>query len=119
MSDCIFIEELRVPASIGVYEWEKLVQQELIIDCSLELSLSAAGASDQLDDTVSYADVAQAYMELIQSQHHDLLEHLADKLVAKTFDTFAVTAVELKISKPSAVPEAKSVGIRIRRTRPE
>ena len=119
MSDIIFIEGLKVPASIGIFEWERQVKQDLIIDCQLRLSLAQAGVRNDINDTVSYAEVASQFVQLIEEQHHDLIEHLADRLVSHAFRSFPIEQIKLKLAKPSAVPTAASVGIIIERERPE
>lgn len=119
MSDIIFIEGLKVPASIGIFEWERQVKQDLIIDCQLRFSLATAGTSNDINDTVSYAEVANQFVQLIEEQHHDLLEHLAERMVSLVFRLFPIEQIELKLAKPSAVPNAASVGIIIKRERSE
>ena len=117
MRDIIFIEGLSVSASIGIFDWEKRVKQDLVIDCRMPYSLSKAGKTNSINDTVSYADVARELVAIVTSKHHDLLEHLAEELVAHIFRLFPVDHIELKLAKPGAVPEAKSVGIIIERSR--
>lgn len=117
MHDIIFIEGLSVSASIGIFDWEKRVKQDLIIDCKMPYSLTKAGQTNNINDTVSYAEVANAIIAIVTSKHHDLLEHLADEITANIFSTFPIDHIELKLAKPGAVPEAKSVGIIVERTR--
>lgn len=119
MSDIIFIEGLEVMASVGIFDFEKETKQALIIDCKLSYSLDNAGKSNDIADTVSYAEVAATYTQLIEAQHHDLLEHLAERLITETFKRYPVSAIELKLAKPAAVPSAKNVGIILQRTRPQ
>ena len=80
-------------------------------------SLTKAGQTNNINDTVSYAEVANAIIAIVTSKHHDLLEHLADEITANIFSTFPIDHIELKLAKPGAVPEAKSVGIIVERTR--
>ncbi len=117
MQDIIFIERLSVSALIGIFEWEKRVEHDLVIDCRMPYSLAKAGQTNSISDTVSYAEVANAIIAIVTSKHHDLLEHLADELIAHIFSEFPVDHIELKLAKPGAVPEAKSVGIIIKRSR--
>jgi len=117
MSDIIFIEGLQVEASIGIFDWEKQTKQSLIIDCKLSYALDKAGKSNDIADTVSYAEVAGTFTRLIEEQHHDLLEHLAERLIYATFEEYPVDTIELKLSKPAAVASAQNVGIILQRTR--
>ena len=117
MSDVIFIEGLSISASIGIFDWEKRVKQDLIIDCRLPFSLSKAAHSNSIHDTVSYAEVANEIITLVKSKHFDLLEQLAEELTTHIFRLFPVNHIELKLAKPAAVKEARSVGIIIERSR--
>lgn len=118
MNDSVFIEGLKIPASIGIFDWEKVTIQNLYIDCEVELPLSRAGLSDSIDDTLSYAELANFIYELVSSRHYDLIEHLAEHLIAEAFERFPGEVIHIKISKPGAVPEAKNVGIKLSRARP-
>jgi dihydroneopterin aldolase len=74
------ISDLRVLAPVGVLAEEHGRLQPLSIDCELEVDLTKAGASDALDDTVNYADVAEGAVAIIQARHHELLESLGDEI---------------------------------------
>lgn len=115
--DIVFIEQLEVDASIGVFDWEREVKQKLILDLELQGDFSKAMVSDGLEDAIDYAKVCEVMREIVLQKHHDLLEHLAGKILDALFETFPCKALKLKIAKPGAVKEAKSVGITVSRVR--
>ena len=117
MNDMIFIEELSVAASIGVFEWEKRITQTLHFDVELSVDLTTAGQSDDMKDTVCYAKVSETIIAVTQRQHHDLLESLANHIFTELFKTSSIHTISLKISKPGAVKAARNVGIKMIRTR--
>jgi len=80
VSDRVVISDLRVLAPVGVLEEEHGRLQPLSIDCELEIDLTRAGASDALDDTVNYAEVAEGAVAIVEAKHHELLESLADEI---------------------------------------
>ena len=57
--DKIFVKGLEVTCVIGVWEWERQIQQKLIIDLEMGWDISTAAQTDQLEDTLSYKDVAK------------------------------------------------------------
>ena len=117
--DTIFIHQLRVEAVIGVYDFEKEKPQPLLLDFELKVDLHAAGKSDDLTETVDYAEVAQQVIKHIQQTRYELLEALAEALCQLLFQKFAgIEAITLTLFKPEAVNEAETVGIRIERQRP-
>lgn len=113
--DTIFIEKLSFLASIGVFEWEKQVKQTLVLDIELSTNIRPAAATDDLNLTLNYAAISEQVILLAQSQHHDLIETLAEKLAAMLLENFNTQQVTLTLRKPNAVPAAGSVGIKITR----
>jgi len=110
----ILIEALTVDASIGVFDWEKVVRQSLVLDLRLRVRMESAGRSDAIADALSYAEVSDKLQHWIQNKHHDLLEYLGYQLLERVYDTYPeVTEIELAIRKPGAVPTAKAVGIQL------
>lgn len=117
--DSIFIENLSFLASIGVFEWEKQFEQKLELDIELSTDIRPAAANDDLNLTLNYAAISELVINLAQSQHHDLIETLAEKIAAKLLQEFNTQQVSLTLRKPSAVPAAASVGVKITRQRQE
>lgn len=116
-SDLVFVNGLSIDASIGVYEWEKKIKQRLDFDIELGCSLQTAGISDDVNDTVCYATICEVLASIVHSQHFDLLEALAEQICSTLLTQFPIEYVTLRIHKPGAVPNTKSVGIQIHRLR--
>jgi dihydroneopterin aldolase len=113
--DIIFIEELCVPASIGVFDWEKDIRQDLFFDIEIRYAFDRASQTDDIQDTVSYADVSKHVIDVVNRRHYELLENLVEEVAKDLLATFDIESIEIKLSKPGAVPEARNVGVRIRR----
>ncbi len=114
MSDRIRIADLRASGIIGVHEWERNTPQELRLHIDLYLDLSAAGASDELAQTIDYSAVAARVRELVAQLQARLIEHLAAQIAQRLLDEFPLTALEIQVDKPDAVPGA-TVSVRLRR----
>ncbi|SFX24665.1 dihydroneopterin aldolase [Marinospirillum alkaliphilum] len=119
MQDVIFIHNLQLLASIGVFDWEKQLLQKLEVDVELLTDIRPAASSEQLHQTLDYAAISQRLMQLVQSQHHDLIETLAERMAACLLAEFNTPQVTLTLRKPGAVPAATTVGVRICRQRQE
>ncbi len=117
--DSIFIEKLSFLASIGVFEWEKQFEQKLELDIELSTDIRPAAANDDLNLTLNYAAISELVIQLAKAEHHDLIETLAEKIAAKLLQEFNTQQVSLTLRKPSAVPAAASVGVKITRQRQE
>jgi len=83
----------------GVFDFEKAHGQEFLIDAEVTV---AATSSDDLANTLSYADLADALVADAKLHPVDLLETLAQRLLAVTFGFEAVTKAKITVHKPNA-----------------
>ncbi|WP_266180559.1 dihydroneopterin aldolase [Dyella humicola] len=117
--DIVFIEDLRIDAVIGIYDWERRVRQTLSFDIEMAFDNSVPAASDDIALTLNYKDVSKRLIDYVSASSFGLVETLAERCAAIIREEFGVSWVRLKLSKPGAVRGAKAVGVRIERgTRP-
>lgn len=76
----IKISGLKLYAHHGVLEFEKQLGQEFLIDAEV---LVTAGVKDKLEESVSYADLAELLVSDAKSNPVDLIETLALRLQQK------------------------------------
>jgi len=76
----IVIAGLRELGVHGVLPEEQARPQPFEIDVELEVDLTAAGESDELDDTVDYSAVSEAASRVVKSERYHLLERLATRI---------------------------------------
>ena len=114
--DIVFIKQLQVDTIIGVYDWEKIIQQSLFLDISLHCDHRAAAASDDIKLTLDYAVIAEKVTQLITQQPIELIETVAERVAQMLLAEFATSKVEVTVSKPGAVPKAQTVGVHIVRS---
>lgn len=115
--DTIFIRELRAPAWIGVYEWEKLQPQTLELDIEIGLDTHAAGASDNIRDTVDYGRVVERIRADLGETHFKLLEALAEHIAHLLLHDFAACWVRVSVAKIAHMRGVRMVGVCITRER--
>jgi len=113
--DKIFVQGLEVECVIGVWEWERQIKQRLIIDLEMAWDISRAAASDQLEDTLSYKDVAKQVSAYVIETQANLVERLAEGIATLLIDEFQVVWCKVRINKRSAVTGARDVGVQIER----
>lgn len=112
--DSIFIDNLAVKTRIGVYEWEQRIEQKLLISLAIDVgtAFDTAAQTDNVEQTLSYAWLAEALTSRIQKTQHALLETLIVELGEWVTSLDGVEAYRLTIRKPGAVADAESVGVR-------
>ncbi len=87
----------------GVEPEERRLGQRFIVDLGLELDLRPAGQSDELDETVNYADVWRAARAVVEGPSVRLIERLGELLAARLLADFPpVRAVHVRVEKPWA-----------------
>lgn len=115
--DIISIKELKIPTIIGTYNWERQIQQTLILDIDINCNVQAAANSNQLELTCDYAKLVERIKEFTSINSFNLLETLAERMANLLLDEFALQWIKLRIAKPGAIANAKEVAICIERTR--
>ncbi|WP_145523084.1 bifunctional dihydroneopterin aldolase/7,8-dihydroneopterin epimerase [Yersinia rohdei] len=113
--DIVFIEELSVITTIGVYDWEQTIQQKLVFDIEMGWDNRKAAGSDDVNDCLSYADISEAVIKHVEAQRFALVERVAEEISALLLQQFKSPWVRIKVSKPGAVAQARNVGVVIER----
>lgn len=84
-------------------------------DCAA--SRCQAADSDQIGDTVNYADVVEDLRASFAHQRHRLLERLVDAVASRILARFPVFRVRVRVAKLGILPEVAQVGVEIIRSR--
>lgn len=103
MTDHILVERIAVFAYHGVLAEEARIGQRFYISLDCALDLRAAGRSDEVSQTVSYADLTATVIRIATERRFALIEALAEAIAGEILDGFPlVDAVEVRVDKPSA-----------------
>ncbi|WP_159655564.1 bifunctional dihydroneopterin aldolase/7,8-dihydroneopterin epimerase [Vibrio atypicus] len=113
--DKVFIEQLEVITTIGVYDWEQEIKQKLVLDIEMAHDNRPAGKSDDVVDALDYSQVSQAVLEHIEGGRFLLVERVAEEIAELIMARFSVPWIKIRLTKPGAVPQAKGVGVVIER----
>ena len=97
----ILISNLTMKASIGVYEHEKQFKQKIIVNIELLLSNDSEPKQDNLESTQDYSQFRKCLIDIIQSQHFQLLEILVEKIHSNLMLNTYVIGAKVNISKPN------------------
>jgi dihydroneopterin aldolase len=117
MADRILISGIRELGVHGVLPEEQLRPQPFEIDLELVVDLTAAGESDDLDDTVDYSAVCEAVSRVVASEQYRLLERLASRIAEVCCADPRVEGVVVNVRKlhPPVRAMLDSVGVRLER----
>ena len=115
MQDIIFINELRIETVIGIFDWERLIKQTVILDIELATDIRKAAESDHIDDTIDYKNLTKTIIAFVEESEFQLVERLAEEVCALVRNEFGVPWIRLRLNKPGALRGARDVGILIER----
>ena len=103
MKTKLFINNLEVFANHGLFEEENRLGQKFIFSIKCELDYKKALFSDEMTDSISYADIADVVVGTATSNTYNLLERLAGEILKNIFEKFPqIKNVKLEINKPAA-----------------
>ncbi len=113
--DKVFIEQLEVITTIGVYDWEQQIKQKLVLDIEMAHDNKPAGKSDDVQDALDYSQVSEAVLNHIENGRFLLVERVAEEIAELIMQRFSVPWIKIRLAKPGAVPQARAVGVVIER----
>ena len=115
--DRIHVRDLLLRCVIGVREWEREGRQNVMLNITLHADLRAAGASDELEDTVDYVGIKKRVIDLVEGSSFRLIEALAQAVAECCLAEPRVQRVDVLLEKPGALRFARTVAVEITRER--
>ena len=113
--DIVFIEQLSIITTIGVYDWEQDIEQKLVLDIEMGWDNKRASMSDNVEYCLDYARVSNAIINHVSHKKFGLVERVAEEVAQLLLNQFKCPWVRIKVVKPGAVARALQVGVIIER----
>ena len=119
-SDKIILAGLAFYGYHGVMLEENNLGQRFRIDLELGIDMKAASQSDDVSDTISYADIYERVKLAFEERRFKLIEALGHHIIVRLFENFQqIEWVRIKVRKPEAplpivVGEAAIEMVRVR-----
>ena len=113
MTDKIFIQKLEVFCIIGTLLRERKKKQKVVIDLEFSAPVKKAARRDNLKDALNYQEIAGRATVFVSKSRFYLVETLAERLAETMLKEFKLKDLRLRISKPDAIRNARSVGVEI------
>ncbi|WP_124949407.1 dihydroneopterin aldolase [Sulfuriferula thiophila] len=113
--DTLFLRDFRLQMIIGIYEWERKVPQTVQLDLEIGLPHSRACQTDDVADSINYADVAQRIRDTIAQRDFNLVEALAEHVAQVVLTEFGSPWIKVCVTKLAVVRGIKQLGICIER----
>ena len=100
MTDTVSIRDLRVPAVIGVHDWEREIEQTLVFAVDMAADVAKAAASDRIADALDYSSVAQTVRDVIIQGEFQLIETAAERVARRLLADYELGWVRVEVAKP-------------------
>jgi len=113
--DIVFIQDLKIDAIVGIFDWEREVPQVLSVDVHLASDVLPAAKSANIEDALDYGAVASRVRDFIVASKFLLLETLVEDTAAMIMREFNVPWVRLRCKKLQVLQDADGVGVEIER----
>ena len=113
--DKIYVEDLRVKATIGIFDWEKKIQQDVSISYEIPHDNVKAAKADAIEATTDYKSITKGIISFVENNKFELVETFAEKIAEMVIKDFNIDEIRLRVSKPGALRFSKDVGVIIER----
>ncbi|UOF91844.1 dihydroneopterin aldolase [Fodinisporobacter ferrooxydans] len=103
----------------GVLPEENALGQRFTVDVVLCQSLQNAGRTDQIKETVNYAEVYEIVERIVAEKRFQLIETVAEVIASEILSTYAVVSVDVRVAKehPPIPGHIRQVAVSIHRMR--
>lgn len=109
----VFIRDLVLMCSIGVYDHEHEAPQRIRVN--LDLTVSESHHNDNIDNVVCYEQVSNKVRDIVNGDHTNLCETLAEKIAASCLEDIRVHCARIRVEKLDVFEDIASVGVEIER----
>ena len=99
-TDWIHLEGMAFYGYHGADPAEQQLGQRFIVDLSVAYDLRRAGETDDLQDTVNYAQLYRLTRDIVEGPSCRLIEAVAARIAAAVLDRTPVAAVRVRLRKP-------------------
>ena len=113
----VFIKDFIIKEIIGIHEHEKIKKQKIKFNIVLYINQSSVPDEKDIKSIVDYEKITNKLENLTKSKKYNFLESLAEDSFKEIFEDKRINSATIKIEKPEAIKNAKSVGVEVFKTR--
>ena len=116
--DTIKLERIQLFGNHGVFAEENKLGQRFYVSLEMKLDLRTAGATDNLEETVNYAEAYELVKSVVEGETFKLIEALAETLATRLLDAYAkIQEVTVRVVKPHPPFDIVFDGVTVELTR--
>ncbi len=113
----VFIKDFIIEEIIGIHQHEKIRKQKIKFNIVLDVNQNSLPNEKDIKSIVDYEKITNKLENLSKSKKYNFLESLAEDSFKEIFEDKRINSATIKIEKPEAIKNAKSVGVEVFKTR--
>ena len=113
----VFIKDFIIEEIIGIHKHEKIEKQKIKFNIILDINQNSLPDEKNIKSIVDYEKITNKLENLTRSKKYNFLESLVEDSFKEIFEDERINSVTIKIEKPEAIKNAKSVGVEVFKTR--
>jgi len=103
----IFIRDLRIQVSIGIYDFELARPQAVVVNVDLCLAPPEKAADDKIANVLNYDVIHDGIVGLAKSRHFNLQETLVDAILDLCMAERQVVEARVSTEKPDVYEDCR------------
>ena len=113
----VLIKDFLVNEIIGIHKHEKINKQKIIFNIIVDVNQNTLPDENNLSSVVDYEKITNKIENLVKNNNYNFLESLAEDSFKEIFEDKRINSAKIRIEKPDAIKNAKSVGVEVFKTR--
>ena len=113
----VFIKDFIIEEIIGIHKHEKIKKQKIKFNIVLDVNQNSLPDEKNIKSIVNYEKITNKLENLTRKKKYNFLESLVEDSFKEIFEDERINSVTIKIEKPEAIKNAKSVGVEVFKTR--
>ena len=113
----VLIKDFIIYEIIGIHNHEKINKQKIIFNIVIDVNQNIFPDENNLSSIVDYEKITNKLENLTKYKNYNFLESLAEDSFKEIFEDNRINSIKIKIEKPDAIQNAKSVGVEVFKSR--
>ena len=113
----VLIKNFIIYEIIGIHQNEKINKQKIIFNIVINVNQNIFPDENNLASIVDYEKITNKLKNLAKNKKYNFLESLAEDSFSEIFKDKRINSLKIKIEKPDAISNAKSVGVEVFKSR--
>ena len=106
----VLIKDFIINEIIGIHKHEKINKQKIIFNIVIDINQNILPDEKNISSIVDYEKITNKLKSIVKYKNYNLLESLAEDSFKEIFEDNRINSIKIKIEKPDAIENAKSVG---------